>query len=370
MNFVKTTLTELEDLGLKRTLRIHSGELTNYSTNDYLCMSTNPIAVKKAVEAVKLFGTGSGGSRLMSGNLSLHEELERRLAQLTGMETALIYGSGFLANTGVLTALAGRNDTIFSDRLNHASIVDGAITSRSRVQRYRHCDVQHLSDLLKKHTETGRKIIITESVFSMDGDIAPVREIFELSRSEGCILIVDEAHATGVFGHGGGICREEGVVPDVVTGTLSKALGSYGGFASCSRETREFLVNKSRSFVYSTGLPPASAGAALGALQVINSRKESGSELVDRAMFFRESLKQAGFNTGNSNSQIVPVIVGDSSAAVALSHSLENRGILAVAIRPPTVPEGSARLRFSVTLCHQRKTLQNTASEMKRLKWK
>ena len=369
MNFVNKTLSELESRGLKRALRIHSGKLINFSTNDYLGLSTHPVVVNRSVEAVKMFGTGSGGSRLMAGNLPLHEELESRLALLTGMEAALVYGSGFLANTGVLTALAGRNDTIFSDRLNHASIVDGAITSRSRVHRYRHCDVQHLSDLLKKRTGTGRKIIVTESVFSMDGDIAPVREIFELSRREGCILVVDEAHATGVFGHGGGICREKGVLPDIVTGTLSKALGSYGGFASCSSKTRDFLVNKSRSFVYSTGLPPASAGAALGALQVIESRKESGSELVRHAAFFRKSLKQAGFNTGNSASQIVPVIVRDTSATVSLSHSLENRGILAVAIRPPTVPEGSARLRFSVTLGHQLETLQNTADKMRELKW-
>ncbi len=369
MNFVNTTLSELEKLGLKRTLRIHSEELINYSTNDYLGLSTHPLVVKRAVEAVELFGTGSGGSRLMAGNLPLHEELEHRLARLTGMETALVYGSGFLANTGVLTALAGRNDTVFSDRLNHASIVDGAITSRGKVCRYRHCDVQHLSDLINRETGPGRKIIITESVFSMDGDIAPVRDICEVSRRNGCILVVDEAHATGVFGRGGGICSEKGVVPDVVTGTLSKALGSYGGFAACSRETREFLINKSRSFVYSTGLPPASAGAAVGALQVIESRQVAGSELVSRAMLFRECLKQAGFNTGNSASQIIPVIAGGSSETVALSHSLENRGILAVAIRPPTVPEGYARLRFSVTLGHQLETLQNTVEEMRNLKW-
>jgi glycine C-acetyltransferase/8-amino-7-oxononanoate synthase len=369
VNFVNSTLAELENFGLKRTLKIHSGGLVNFSTNDYLDLSTHPLVVKRAVEAVETFGAGSGGSRLMAGNLPLHEELEHRLAQLTGMETSLVYGSGFLANTGVLTALAGRNDTIFSDRLNHASIVDGAITSRGRVHRYRHCDVQHLSDLLKKHTEAGKKIIVTESVFSMDGDIAPVREIYELSRRNGCILVVDEAHAVGVFGHGGGICRKYGVLPDFVTGTLSKALGSYGGFAACSRETRDFLVNRSRSFVFSTGLPPASTGAAVGALQVIESRQEAGAALVESAKFFRESLKQAGFNTGNSASQIVPVIVGESSATVSFSHSLQNRGILVVAIRPPTVPEGSARLRFSITLRHQIKTLQNTIEQMKNLTW-
>ncbi|MCD4706460.1 MAG: 8-amino-7-oxononanoate synthase [Candidatus Sabulitectum sp.] len=367
MSFAGETVRTLESNGLCRKLQIHSGELLNFSTNDYLNLSSHPLVKRCAIEAVKLFGTGSRGSRLMAGNLSLHEGLEHQLARLTGMETALVFGSGFLTNLGVLTSLAGRNDVIFSDRLNHASLVDGAIASRAEVRRYRHCSVEHLRDLLLSSGNTGRKIIVTDSVFSMDGDVAPLRDIFELSVAEGCLLIVDEAHAIGVFGSGGGVCRGLGICPDVITGTLSKALGGYGGFAACSSEMREYFVNRSRSFVYTTALPPASVGAAMGALEVINSTSGMGSSLLDLAADFRKLLVEKGFDTSGSVSQIVPIVVGESSAALSLSAALEEIGILAVAIRPPTVPAGTARLRFSVTLAHSPDDIIRTADELKRL---
>ncbi|MCK5785159.1 MAG: 8-amino-7-oxononanoate synthase [Candidatus Sabulitectum sp.] len=370
MSFESARLTELKNQGLLRELKLRNRYLLNFSTNDYLNLSSHQLVKKRAIEAVKNWGAGAGGSRLMAGNLSLHEELERKLAELTGMGSALIFGSGFLTNLGVLTALAGGDDVIFSDRLNHASLVDGAIMSRAEVRRYRHCDVEHLADLVRSSGSSGKKIIVTDSVFSMDGDIAPLLDIYELAVSEGCLLVVDEAHAVGVFGSGGGVCRSLSIQPDVITGTLSKALGGYGGFASCSASLRSFFVNRSRSFVYTTGLPPSSIGAALGALELINSSSNMGETLLTNAALFRERLNKMGFDTCGSASQIIPVIAGDSSNAVSFSEYLEEAGILAVAIRPPTVPEGSARLRFSLTMSHSNQDTDKVISAMEEIKWK
>lgn len=370
MSFEAARLAQLKKQGLLRKLKLRNRDLINFSTNNYLNLSSHPLVKERAIKAVRNWGAGAGGSRLMTGNLSLHQELERKLAELTGMESALIFGSGFLTNLGVLTALADRDDVIFSDRLNHASLVDGAITSRAEVRRYRHCDVKHLADLVRSSGATGKKIIVTDSVFSMDGDIAPLLDIHELAIAENCLLVVDEAHAIGVFGSGGGVCRSLAVRPDVITGTLSKALGGYGGFASCSASLRSFFVNKSRSFIYTTGLPPASIGAALGALEVIDSSADMGRVLLENAAFFRKRLIEMGFDTCRSASQIIPVVAGENSSAVSFAEYLEEAGILAIAIRPPTVPEGAARLRFSLTLGHSRKNIDMAISAMKKLKWK
>ena len=370
MSFEETGLTELKNHGLLRELKLRNRNLLNFSSNDYLNLSSHRLVKERAIEAVKNWGAGAGGSRLMAGNLSLHEKLERKLAEFTGMESALIFGSGFLTNLGVLTALAGRGDVIFSDRLNHASLVDGAIASRAEVRRYRHCDVEHLADLVRSCGSAGKKIIVTDSLFSMDGDIAPLLDIHELAVSEGCLLMVDEAHAVGVFGSGGGVCRSLSIQPDVITGTLSKALGGYGGFVSSSANLRSFFVNKSRSFIYTTGLPPSSIGAALGALEVIDSSADIGTTLLKNAAILRNRLNEMGFDSRGSASQIIPVIAGTNSKALSFSRHLEEAGILAVAIRPPTVPEGSARLRFSLTLGHSRKDIDKVISVMEGLRWK
>ena len=370
MSFEAARLAELKNQGLLRELKLRDRDLINFSTNDYLNLSSHKVVRERAIKAIRNWGAGAGGSRLMAGNLSLHEELERKLAELTGMESALIFGSGFLTNLGVLTALAGGDDVIFSDRLNHASLVDGAIASRAEVRRYRHCNVEHLADLVRSSGSAGKKIIVTDSVFSMDGDVAPLRHIHELAVAEGCLLVVDEAHAIGVFGSGGGVCKSLSILPDVITGTLSKALGGYGGFASCSASLRSFFVNQSRSFVYTTGLPPASIGAALGAMEVIDSSADMGKNLLENAAFFRNRLNEIGFDTCRSASQIIPVIAGENSSAVSFSKHLEEAGILAVAIRPPTVPEGSARLRFSLTLGHSHQDVIKVISVMEELKWK
>ena len=296
----------------------------------------------------------------MAGNLELHHTLEDKLAEITGMDSSLVFGSGYLANLGVLTTVAGRNDVIFSDRLNHSSLVAGAQASRAEVRRYRHCDTGHLSEMLEGHSTPGRKIIVTDSLFSMDGHMAPLSHLFELSEKHGCFLVVDEAHAIGVHGKGGGICRSLGLKPDIMTGTLSKALGSYGGFAACSTILREYLINRSGTFIYSTGLPPGSAGAALASLQILEERPSMGKELLEISEKFRDDLENMGADTCNSCSQIVPLITGDPGKALEFSAALEKASILASAIRPPTVPEGTSRIRFSITLAHTEEDIGKT----------
>lgn len=366
MNFVTDELAALDEKGLRRSLRVNQGGFINFSTNDYLNLSGHPHVKQSAVNAIELYGSGSGGSRLMTGNLPLHEEIENRLAELTGMEGALVFGSGFLANNGVLASLAKRNDLIFADRLNHASLVDGAIASGAAVYRYGHGDTGHLSELLSRNETSGRRFIVTDSLFSMDGDIAPLFELRKLATERDCMLIVDEAHAIGVFGNGAGLCSQAGIKADVITGTLSKALGSYGGFAASSGETREYLINRSRSFIYSTALPPASAGAAIGAMDVLEENPGMGEELLGRSEGFRKGMAAAGFGSSVSSSQIIPLYTGEPSRAVALSKSLEKAGILAVAVRPPTVPRGTSRLRFSITLSHTADQLSETLDILER----
>jgi len=239
--------------------------------------------------------------------------------------------------------------------------VDGALLSRAGVFRYRHSDTDHLEYFLANRTCMGNRFIVTDSLFSMDGDIAPLRELEELSRRYNCNLIVDEAHAIGIFGNGGGICREFGIKPHTVTGTLSKALGSYGGFAAGNADLIEYLINSARTFIYSTGLPPAAPAAALKALDIIESRPCCGKKLLNMAASFRGMIESSGISTAPSASQIVPVRVGENRNAVTFSEYFRENGISAVAIRPPTVPAGTARIRFSVTLRHSRKDLSFAA---------
>ncbi len=335
-------------------------EVLNFSSNDYLALASDPRVVASSVAAVEQFGCGAGASRLMSGHLDLHEQVEARLARWLGAEAALVFGSGFLTNLGVLTALAGRGDVIIADRLNHASLIDGARMSGARLVRHRHRDVDHLAEVLAGEATTGRKLIVTDSLFSMDGDLADLAAIRQLADAHGAMLIVDEAHAVGVFGPAGrGALATAGVAADVMVATMSKALGGYGGFVAGTASLREFLINRSRSFIYSTGLPPACLGATLGALDVLDdSAGQRGQTLLSRAAMLRALLTEGGLSVEPSVSQIIPVMVGDNDQAVALSASLAARDILAVAVRPPTVPAGTARLRLSVTLAHSESDLQ------------
>jgi 8-amino-7-oxononanoate synthase len=394
-------LSTLQSRGLLRRLkalpecgariRLAGGRVVlNLSSNDYLGLADDPRVKAGAIEAVERLGCSARASRLMAGDLELCEQLEADLARLVGTEAVLVFGSGFLANLGVLTAAAGRGDEVFADRLNHASLTDGMQLSGARWRRYRHKDAGHLASLLAKADATwhgrpghesqghpgparvGRLVVVTDSIFSMDGDRAPLDELAEVAARHGAMLVVDEAHAIGVMGQGGGgICREGGCKarPDFVVGTLSKSLGGYGGFVGCSSALRELLINRARSFIYSTGLPPGCIGAARAALAVLAAQPQMGGQLLAKARLLRDLLAAGSLTVGTTESQILPVHVGGNAEAVRLSQLLWDRGVLATAVRPPTVPAGTARLRLSVTLAHTEDELAAAAAAIIDAAW-
>lgn len=295
----------------------------------------------------------------MTGHLDIHQELESRLGDLIGKEAALVFGSGFLTNLGVITAITDKYSHIFADKLNHASLIDGVRLSKAECSRYRHKDMAHLERLLSKSDPEKNRIIISDSIFSMDGDIAPIAELVQLSEKYNCLLFIDEAHAIGIFGKGGGVIRELNLSDkvDLISGTMSKALGSYGGFVACSEELRQLLINKARSFIYSTGLPPACSGAVLEAINLIEEN-DLGPQLQEKTKAFHSMLSGAGFSMEEYRSQIIPIHVGGNQEAVDFSSDLFDQGIIATAVRPPTVPKGTARLRLTVTLAHQEADLK------------
>ncbi|MCL5270820.1 MAG: 8-amino-7-oxononanoate synthase [bacterium] len=340
--------------------------LLNFSANDYLGLAQDPHVVRRAMQAIERWGCGASASRLMCGTLELHEELEAALAQLVGGESALVFSSGFGMNVGVVAALAGRGDIIFADRLSHASLIDGARLSGAEVKRFAHNDAAGLARLVESTPCRGRRLIVTESVFSMDGDLAPLTGLRTLAARHQALLLVDEAHAIGIWGRGGGVCRQLGETaqPDIVAGTLGKALGSLGGFVVCSAACREFLVNRARSFIYATALPPPCLGAALGAIERIAQEPDMGERLLERARTFHGLLAAEGLRPPEFRSQIIPVPVGKNDMALELARRLRERGLLMTAVRPPTVPRGTARLRLSVTLAHEPSDLQWAAEQI------
>jgi glycine C-acetyltransferase/8-amino-7-oxononanoate synthase len=346
-------------------LTVGRRRLLNFSSNDYLALACHPAVTAGACRAIQEYGCGATASRLLVGTLPCHAELEERLAGLKHYPAALVFGSGYLANAGLVPAIVGRGDHVVLDRLAHASLVDAAILSQARLHRFRHNDAGHLDEILGRLVGgRNRRLVATESVFSMDGDLAPLADLAAVARRRDAMLLVDEAHAMGVFGPAGsGRVRQLGLEPSVnlSMGTLSKAVGSYGGFVGCSTAMRDWLVNRARAFVYSTALPPPAAGAALAALTLIEQNPAWGEELLARAEAFRRQLREAGLDTGGSASQIVPVVVGDTERVLRLSRRLRERGIWALAIRPPTVPRGTARLRFSVTRAHSLADLETAA---------
>ena len=346
-------------------ITIEGREFLNFASNDYLDFARRPELAEAVRSAVARFGSGATASRLMAGSLPCHIDLEARLAKFKGYPAALVFGSGYLANAGILPALVGRDDVIFADKLAHASLIDGALLSRAKLVRFRHNDAAHLDRQLAAAPPAARKLVVTESVFSMDGDRAPLSDLCEVAQRHGAMIFVDEAHSTGVFGpSGGGLVREHGLegAVNVSMGTLSKSLGSYGGFAAFSTPMRDWLVNKARTFIFDTALPPPAVAAAIASIDLLEQNPGLGAELLRRARHFRASLRSAGLAVNESDSQIVPLIVGPSAGALRLSQRLRARGILAPAVRPPTVPEGTARLRFSVTLAHREEDLSLAAA--------
>jgi 8-amino-7-oxononanoate synthase len=324
----------------------------NFASNDYLNLANDPRVKGAACQAVEKYGCSATASRLISGHLDIHEELEQKLADLTGAESALVFPSGFQANLGVLTTLANRHDIIYADRNNHASIIDGALLSRAELQRYRHNDMDHLEALLKVGGKYRRRVIVSDAVFSMDGDLADVVDLIDLAHHYDAILVIDEAHAIGIFGEGGGICKHLAIQPHVIVGTLSKALGSGGGFVATSTQIRDLLINEARSFIFTTGLAPACAGAAIMAINIMQEHPALGQDLLSTARRFHQKLMQSEITLSDVESQIIPVIIGDNDKTTGIAKRLSDADILVGAIRPPTVPKDTARLRISITRAH------------------
>jgi len=363
-DLARAELLALSGRGLLRSLEplrsppgaeveLRPGErLINFSSNDYLGLAADPRIAQALADGARAWGTGAGASRLVSGDFLPQHELEQELARFEGSEAAVLFGSGYAANCGILPALAGPEDLILSDALNHASIIDGCRLSRARVEVFPHLDVGVAERLLR--TPARRKLVVTDAVFSMDGDRAPLPELAALCASSGAVLVVDEAHATGVIGpHGAGLCAEQGVSADLRMGTLSKSFGVAGAYVASSRAVCELLVNRARPLIFSTALPPALACAAVAALRILAGSEgdERRARLWSSVRRFAAGLQSVGI-PARDDSPIFPVVLGSPERAVSVAAQLRASGILAKAIRPPTVPAGTSRVRFALSASH------------------
>lgn len=339
--------------------------------NDYLGLSFHPRVIQAFQAAVGKYGAGAGAARLTSGNSAVHEKLEQKLAVLKNKEKALVFSAGYMANLGILTALAQAGDLIIMDKLCHASMVDAARLSGATVRVYPHKNYQRCEALLENNPAYRRRILATESVFSMDGDTADIPELIRLKEKYGCLLAVDDAHGTGVLGHhGGGVaeCPEQSQHIDIVMGTLSKALGCLGGFAAASARMIDYLINFSRPFIFTTALPPALCSAALESLAVLKTEPEIFDALWRNVRQMRGGLAAAGFSYGASESPIFPIILGGEKEAVQLSEALLEKGFLVPAIRYPTVPKGKARLRLTISAAHSKEDIDQLLAVLKDLR--
>lgn len=368
---MKTYAGELEQLkneGLYRQMTCIEGrqsarvvvegkEVLLLCSNNYLGLADHPALKEASVKAVERFGVGAGASRLVSGTMELHELLEHQIAAFKGTERALLFNSGYAANTGVIPTLAQKGDILFSDKLNHASIVDGCLLSRAKLVRYPHNDMAFLRRRLAESQGSGRRIIITDGVFSMDGDMAKLSELVAIKKEFGALLMIDDAHGTGVLGETGrGTAEHFGLSSeiDIAMGTLGKALGGFGAFIASSHEIVDYLVNKARPFIFSTALPPAVLAAASAALKIVDSDEGAAlrKRLADNTTFLREALSGEGFDTLESETQIIPVFVGDAQKTMVFSRALMAEGLYVQGIRPPTVPLGTSRLRCTLMATH------------------
>jgi 8-amino-7-oxononanoate synthase len=349
-------LTRLD--GTSRVHPIHADRTVRaFCSNDYLGLAEHPVLTAAADAAARTSGFGAGASRLLSGHLGPHADLELALAQLVGLPAALLYSTGYQANLGVVTSLAGPDDLIVSDQANHASLIDGCRLSRATVRIYRHLDPTAARDALRTNGRFRRRLLITESLFSMDGDRAPLSELAGIAGDHAATLIVDEAHALGVLGPAGrGLCHQAGVVPDVLIGTLGKAFGAFGGFVAGAEVLRRHLINRSRTFIYTTALPPPIAAAARAgvALALAPEGDQRRALLTERIRTLRDALAPLPLPHPLPDHQgpILPLVVGSDQTAVALAQNLADRGFFVPAVRPPTVPEGTARLRVTLSAAH------------------
>ena len=361
----KRSIKVYEPIDAVRVKR-NNQEFIMMASNNYLGL-THDLRVQQAAKyAVEQYGTGSGGARLTSGTFPLFNELELGIADFKHTEQALVFNTGYMANVGTITALMNKNSIIISDELNHASIIDGCRLSGARIERYNHKDIEHAEHILKNY-KSSHKMIITDGVFSMDGDIAPLDKLYELGKEYNALLMVDDAHSTGVLGNGRGTAHHFGLTDvDVQLGTLSKALGSVGGYVAGRKELIEYLVNYSRSFIFSTALSPADIGAALEALTIVKNEPLVVEQLNENTAYMANKLQSMGIEC-DDETPIFPIIVGDNERALSLAYELELRGIIITAIRPPTVSVGESRLRMTVTAAHSQEQLDYVANTLRDL---
>jgi len=339
---------------------VDSRELLNFCSNDYLGLANHPEVITAFQQAAATYGVGSGASHLVCGHSAEHHALEEELAAFTGRERALLFSTGYMANTGIVQALVGRGDTVFEDRLNHASLIDGGLASGAQFQRYRHNDVEHLADLLAK-SAADKKLIVTDGVFSMDGDMAPLRELAALAQQHEAWLMVDDAHGIGVLGeHGGGVAEAfslDAKQLPVLMGTLGKGAGSFGAFVAGDDVLIDYLINTARPYIYTTALPPAVAAASRASLKLMHNGQALREKLRVHIAYFRAQAAGLGLPLMDSTTPIQPLLLGSNERALAWSAALERQGILVGAIRPPTVPAGQARLRITFSAAHEREDI-------------
>ena len=372
MDFLRERLASLKKAGLYRTLREHHGpqaattlidgkEVVQLSSNNYLGLANHPRLKAAAHEALERFGSGSGASRLVCGNLTLNGMLEDKIAAVKKQESALLFSTGYMANMGILAALMEERDIIFSDALNHASIIDGCRMSTAQVRVYPHKDMDALEKGLKESKHCRKRLVVTDGIFSMDGDIAPLPDLVSLAERYECMLMVDDAHATGVLGAHGGGTREhfslEGRV-DITMGTLGKALGGFGAFVAGDHSLRAFLINRARPFIFTTGLPPAVIASGIAALELLEEEPALRVKLWENVAFFREGMETLGFDLLESETQIIPVLVGDASLTMQMGEMLFHEGVFVQGIRPPAVLQDSSRLRITIMATHTREQLE------------
>jgi len=336
-------------------MQVAGREVLMFAGSNYLDLAGHPRVIAAAQAAAEVYGTAAGGARLINGNLEIHDALERELAEFAGREAALLFSTGYMANLGVLTALAGPDDAIVSDSLNHASIVDACRLSRAKIHVFRHNDPEDLARVAGQLAGFRRRILVVDGVYSMDGDVARLRELVPIARAHDMVVVLDDAHGLGVLGSRGlGTAELCGVQVDVQIGNLGKALGSFGAYVLCSATLREWLLNTARSFVFTCALPPSAIGAARAALEIVRQEPERRARLQSRAQQLRDGLRSRGWDTGPSTTQIVPALVGDNRRTMALCERALARGVYAQGIRYPSVPEGSARIRLTPMCSHTR----------------
>lgn len=378
--FIESEISRLKEEGLYNTIRtlegpqgawvkINGKEVLNFSSNNYLGLANHPETVKAAKRILDLYGIGPGAVRSIAGTMTLHEELEKKLAEFKKVEATLTFQSGFNANLAVIPALVGKGDTIYSDELNHASIIDGCRLSRAEIKVYKHGDMDSLKEVLEEES-SGRKLIVTDGVFSMDGDIAPLPQIVELAKEYNCLVMVDDAHGEGVLGsHGRGIVDHfelHGEV-DVEIGTFSKAIGTVGGCAAGSKKLIEYLKQKARPFLFSSAVTPPDIAATIKAIEILNEDDSLVQKLWNNGDYFKEKMKEAGFDVGHSQTPITPVMIGEAKVASEMSARLFEEGVFAQSIGFPTVPKGKARIRVMISATHNKDDIDFALGKFKKV---